>query len=87
MNVPHLVLGIDHLPLGGSCGTTLLLKSGDGEISGLLCPSLPLVVTLADICCVYVIGSHMGIGRIVIRCMFIDIISVLVGKSYGFNEY
>jgi hypothetical protein len=80
-------LRINHLPLGGSYGTTSLLKSGGGEINGRLCPSLPLVVTLADICCVYVIGSHMGIGRVVTRCMFIDIVSVLVGKAYGFDQY
>jgi hypothetical protein len=35
----------------------------------------------------YIIGFHMGIGRVVIRFMFIDIIGVRIGKLYCFDPY
>jgi hypothetical protein len=33
----------------------------------------------------YIIGLHMGIGRVVIRFMFIGIIGVPIGKLFGFD--
>jgi len=45
---------INHPPLGGSCGTTSFPKFSGGEIGGLLCPSLLLIITPIDFCCVTV---------------------------------
>jgi hypothetical protein len=33
----------------------------------------------------YVIGFHMGIGKVVVGFVFIGIIDVPIGKTYGFN--
>jgi len=35
----------------------------------------------------YIIGFHMGIGRVVIGFMFIGIIGVPIGKLFGFDPY
>jgi hypothetical protein len=37
-NVPHLELGIDQPPLGGSCSITPPLESFGGELGGLFPP-------------------------------------------------
>jgi hypothetical protein len=34
----------------------------------------------------YVIGFHMGIGKVIIRFVLIGIIDVPIGKTYGFNS-
>ncbi len=53
-NVPQPKLGIDHLPLGGSCGTIPPLAFSGGETSGLLHPLLHPTTILTNFC--YVIG-------------------------------
>jgi hypothetical protein len=35
----------------------------------------------------YIIGFHMGIGRVLIGFMFIGIIGVPIGKLFGFDPY
>jgi hypothetical protein len=45
---------INHLPLGGSCGTTSFPEFNGGEIGGLLRPSLLLTIIPIDFCCVMV---------------------------------
>jgi hypothetical protein len=35
----------------------------------------------------YIVGFPMGIGRMVIGCVFIGIIGVPIGKLFGFDPY
>jgi hypothetical protein len=35
----------------------------------------------------YVIGFHIGIGRVVIKFVFISIIGIPIGKLFGFDPY
>jgi len=54
MNVPQLGLGVDHPPLGGSCGIVPPLAFSGGETSRLFCPSPPPTITFANLCYVMV---------------------------------
>jgi hypothetical protein len=49
-NVPQPKSGINHPPLGDSCGTTPLPTCSGGETSGFLCPLLHPTTTLTDLC-------------------------------------
>jgi hypothetical protein len=63
MNVPHLEVGTDQPPLGGSCGIVPPPKSSGGELGGLF-PPLPSLAKTHVVPCyvivyVFVLIEHV----------------------------